>query len=191
MLIPCPGQRFLERRERPNSQPFIRYNSLAPNPGLRGQTIMQATNSLTPVSQETASDSLPTVFQRPEADVVIYDGHCKFCRGQVERLHRWDKGGRLAFLSLHDAEVARRYPDLEHEALMQQMVVVDRHGGRRWGAAGFRYLSARLPRLWLLAPLLHIPGSLGLWQFFYREFAKRRYHFGRTGTCDSGSCRLP
>jgi predicted DCC family thiol-disulfide oxidoreductase YuxK len=152
---------------------------------------MHATNSMTPVSQPSTSGGLPTVFERPDADVVIYDGHCKFCRGQVERIHRFDTGGRLAFLSLHDAEVAHRYPDLEHEALMQQMVVVDRHGGRHWGAAGLRYLSARLPWLWWLAPLMHIPGSLGLWQFCYREFAKRRYLFGKTADCDSGSCRLP
>jgi hypothetical protein len=74
---------------------------------------------------------------------------------------------------------------------MQQMVVVDPRGGQHWGAAGFRYLSARLPRLWWLAPLLHLPGSLPLWQALYRQVAKRRYHLGRIDGCDSGSCRLP
>jgi predicted DCC family thiol-disulfide oxidoreductase YuxK len=152
---------------------------------------MNATNSTTPVSHESTAGELPTILERPEADVVIYDGHCRFCSGQVERLHRLDNRGRLAFLSLHDPEVARRYPDLEHEALMQQMVVVDHQGHRHWGAAGFRYLSARLPWLWWLAPVMHIPGSLGLWQAMYRQFAKRRYLFGRTNACDSGSCRLP
>ncbi len=152
---------------------------------------MHATPSLEPAGRESISGELPTVQQRPEADIVIYDGHCRFCRGQVERLNRWDTVGRLAFLSLHDAEVARRYPDLDHEALMQQMVVVDRQGRRHWGAAAFRYLSTRLPRLWCLAPLMHIPGSLWLWQALYRQVAKRRYQFGRTEGCDSGSCRLP
>ena len=152
---------------------------------------MNSTPSLEPAARETTSGELPTVEQRPEADVVIYDGHCRFCRGQVERLSRWDTGGRLAYLSLHDAEVARRFPDLNHEALMQQMVVVDGQGRRHWGAAAFRYLSARLPRLWWLAPLMYIPGSLGLWQFLYRQVAKRRYQLGRAQGCDSGSCRLP
>jgi predicted DCC family thiol-disulfide oxidoreductase YuxK len=152
---------------------------------------MHATPPLEPAIREPSAGDLPTIVQRPDADVVIYDGHCRICQGQMERLRRLDTGGRLAFLSLHDPEVARRYPDLDHEALMQQMVVVDRLGVRHWGAAAFRYLSARLPRLWWLAPLLHIPGSLGLWQVLYRQVAKRRYRFGRTDECDSGSCRLP
>jgi predicted DCC family thiol-disulfide oxidoreductase YuxK len=152
---------------------------------------MPSTPPVETTAPESKSGELPTVFQRPQADVVIYDGHCSFCRGQVERVNRWDTPGRLAYLSLHDPEVARRYPDLDHDALMQQMVLVDRQGHRHWGAAAFRYLSARLPRLWLLAPLLHIPGSLGLWQAMYRQVAKRRYQFGRTDACDSGSCRLP
>jgi hypothetical protein len=45
-----------------------------------------------------------------------------------------------------------------------------------------------LPRLWCLAPLLHIPGSLPLWQFLYRQVAKRRYKIA--GTCEDGTCRL-
>src|SRR5262245_11680420 len=117
--------------------------------------------------------ALPTPADRPAADVVIYDGHCRICTAQVRRLARWDGGGRLAFLSLHDPQVAARYPDLSFDELMRNMVVVDLQGGRHVGAAAVRYLSRRLPRLWLLAPLLHIPGSLPLWQWCYRQVADR------------------
>ena len=68
---------------------------------------MHAMPLLEPATNERKSGELPTVLERPEADVIIYDGHCRFCRGQVERLSRWDTGGRLAYLSLHDPEVAR------------------------------------------------------------------------------------
>ncbi len=132
---------------------------------------------------------LPSPDSLPEADIVIYDGHCRFCTTSVRRLHRLG-GGRLAFLSLHDAEVARRFPDLTHDQLMDEMYVVDKHGKARGGAAAFRYLTRRLPSLWALAPLLHIPLSLGLWKFFYRQVAKRRYLFGKTADCDSGSCDI-
>lgn len=129
--------------------------------------------------------------ERPQADVVIYDGECRICSGQVERLARWDRAQRLAFLSLHDPEVARRYPDLKHDDLMQNMYVVDQRGGRHRGAAAFRHLSTRVPRLWWLAPLLHIPGSLPLWQLAYRQVAKRRYRWGRIESCENGTCKIP
>ena len=119
--------------------------------------------------------ALPSLSERPAADVVVYDENCPFCRDQVRRLARWDGQQRLSFLSLHDPLVAERYPDLSHEELMEQMHVVTHTGRRYGGAAAVRYLTRRLPRLWLLAPLLHLPFSLPLWQWAYRQVAKRRY----------------
>jgi predicted DCC family thiol-disulfide oxidoreductase YuxK len=137
-----------------------------------------------------AGSQLPNPDVRPLADVMIYDGHCRICTGQVRFLERLFSGGRLAYLSLHDAEVARRYPDLGHDALMREMYVIDRRGGRHRGAAAVRYLSRRVPRLWWLAPLLHVPGTMPFWAWLYRQVANRRYRFGRVETCDDGSCRV-
>jgi len=134
--------------------------------------------------------ALPGPDQRPLADVVIYDGHCRICIAQISFLERWFAAGRLAYLSLHDSRVAARYPDLSHDAMMREMYVVDRRDRRHGGAAAIRYLSRRLPRLWWLAPLLHLPGSMPLWSWLYRQVAKRRYQFGRLESCDDGSCRL-
>lgn len=143
------------------------------------------------MSQAATTTHLPTPAELPQADVVIYDGHCRFCRGQVERFARLDGRGRLAFLSLHDGEVYERYPDLTHDQLMQEMVVVDRRGWRHKGAASIRYLSRRLPLLWPLAPLLHIPLSMPLWRWLYRQVAQRRYRIaGKVEECDEGACRV-
>ena len=128
--------------------------------------------------------------KRPDADVVIYDGHCRICSQQINRLSRFDPAGRLAYLSLHDPVVAQRYPDLTHEAMMQDMYIVDGQGRRHRGAAAIRYLSRRLPRLWWLAPVMHIPFSLPLWQWLYRQIADRRYRFGRIEDCESGTCSV-
>lgn len=133
---------------------------------------------------------LTTPNERPGADVVIYDGHCRICTAQVRRLAWWDWGGRLAYLSLHDQEVGRRFPDLTHDALMKELYVVDQAGRRHAGASAVRYLSRRLSALWWLAPLLHIPGSLPLWNWLYQQIAKRRYRFGTVATCDDEACRL-
>ena len=133
---------------------------------------------------------LPSPEQLPEADVVIFDGHCKFCRKQVSRLQRFDGKNRLAFLSLHDPEVARRYPDLTHDAMMAEMYVIDRAGNRHHGAGAIRYLSRRLPMLWVAAPFLHIPFSLPLWQAGYRWVAGMRYRWGKIDDCEDGTCRV-
>lgn len=136
------------------------------------------------------TDPLPTPEERPDADVVIYDGKCRICTAQVRKLPWWDCQGHLAYLSLHDPAVAERYPDLTHERLMQEIVIVDQQGHRHGGAAAIRYLTRRLRRLWWAAPLLHFPGSLPLWNFLYRQIAKRRYLFGKLQECDNGTCQL-
>jgi predicted DCC family thiol-disulfide oxidoreductase YuxK len=130
-----------------------------------------------------------TTSTRPTHDTVLFDGQCRFCRGQVALLRRLDLGRRLEFLSLHDPRVADDFPEIPPEQLQQQMFVVDRQGQARGGAVAVRYLSRRLPLLWPLALLLHIPGSLPLWQAAYAFVAKRRMLLA--GRCDDGSCPLP
>ncbi|HWA99898.1 MAG TPA: DUF393 domain-containing protein [Pirellulales bacterium] len=142
-------------------------------------------------STNDATAEFPTPTARPAATIVVFDGQCRFCRGSVQRLKRLDLFGQLAYLSLHDPEVQRRWPDLRHDDLMRNMLVVEPNGQRYWGAAAFRCLTRRLPALWPLAPLLHIPFSLPVWQRLYQFVAQRRYLFGRVESCDSGSCHIP
>lgn len=137
-----------------------------------------------------AESCLPQPSERPLADVIIFDGRCRFCRAQVRRLARWDLLKRLAFLSLHDHEVARRWPDLSHDELMQNMYLIDASGRRYKGAAALRVLSRRLPLLWPLAPLLHLPGTLRLWQWLYQQVARRRYRLAGSLACDEDACRI-
>lgn len=135
---------------------------------------------------------LPTPAEKPEADVVLYDGRCGFCRARVEQLRWFDGGhGRLAFLSLHDPVVAARYPGIDAERLLDEMCVVDRNGTEYWGAGAVRYLSRRLPRLWWLAPLMHVPGSMLLWRPLYRLVARNRYLLGgKIEDCEDGACSV-
>jgi predicted DCC family thiol-disulfide oxidoreductase YuxK len=139
--------------------------------------------------QIAPGDALPRPEDRPGSDVVIYDGQCAMCTRQVRRLVWWDCQGHLSYLSLHDPLVSERYPDLSHETLMQAMVIVDRDGRRHVGASAVRFLTRRLRRLWWLAPLLHIPGSLPVWRFLYRQVAQRRYRLGGKTECTSDACQ--
>jgi predicted DCC family thiol-disulfide oxidoreductase YuxK len=125
----------------------------------------------------------------PDRATVLYDGHCRFCQSQIGLLRRLDLTGKLAFTSLHDPSVARDFPEIPLEALHRQMYVVDPQGTARGGAEAVRYLSRRLVLLWPLAILLHIPGTLPLWQWFYAFVARRRMLIA--GSCTDGTCRLP
>ena len=142
----------------------------------RGATMAQARSPSTPPS-------------RPPRDTVLYDGNCRFCRGQISILRLLDVTGRLEFTSLHDARVPEAFPGLSREEMMEEMVVVDTRG-REWrGAAAVRYLSRRLVALWPLALPLHVPGSMPLWASLYRLVARNRYRI--SGGCADGACRLP
>lgn len=125
---------------------------------------------------------------KPDRDTVLYDGACRFCRGQIALLRRLDPCRRLAFTSLHDPSVAVDFPELAPEDLQARMYVVDRAGRARGGAEAVRYLSRRLPLLWPLAVPLHVPGSLPLWQALYGLVARNRYRIA--GHCTDGSCRI-
>jgi predicted DCC family thiol-disulfide oxidoreductase YuxK len=139
-----------------------------------------------------AAFDLPTLEGHPDADVVIFDGHCNFCIAQVNRLARWASPGQLAFVSLHDPAVQKRFPDLSHDQLMEQLYLIDGQGNRHAGAAAFRYLSRRCPKLWILAPLLHIPFSLRIWQWLYKQIARRRYKLAvqRGQACSDSGCHV-
>lgn len=144
----------------------------------------------------TSSPSLPDPDQWPDRDVVIFDGDCRFCTAGVVRLHQLDRfGRRLAFISLHDERVAERYPDLAHDDLMNEMFVIDGRGHevgggvRHGGADAVRYLSRRLPLLWIVAPILHLPFTAGIWRWMYRQVAKRRYKIAGK-TCENDACTI-
>ncbi|MFN3192883.1 MAG: thiol-disulfide oxidoreductase DCC family protein [Aureliella sp.] len=126
----------------------------------------------------------------PGVPIVIWDGMCNFCRTQVQRL-RWFSGPkRLAYLSLHDARVKELCPDLSFEQLMEQLWVVTPSGEKFGGADAGRYLSRRIPRLWWLMPLLHIPFSMPVWRWLYRQIAKSRYRIAGKSCDEGGTCDL-
>ncbi|QDT67552.1 hypothetical protein MalM25_04520 [Planctomycetes bacterium MalM25] len=142
--------------------------------------------------------TLPSPAERPDADVVLYDGRCNFCCARVEQVRwlegplLWKSGERLAYLSLHDPAVAADYPDAPHERLLEAMCVVEKKTGRHhWGAEAVRYLSRRLPRLWWLAPVMHLPGIMLVARPVYAWVSRNRYLIGgKVEECEDGACSV-
>ena len=91
--------------------------------------------------------------------------------------------------SLHEPSVATDFPELSIEQLQEQMFVIDTYGNARGGATAVRYLSRKLPLLWPLALLLHIPGlTAAIWNWLYAYVAKRRLWIA--GRCDATNCQI-
>jgi len=130
-----------------------------------------------------------TTRHHPARDTVLYDGQCRFCRSQIAILRTLDLTGSFAFTSLHDPSVARDFPEISLDDLHRQMYVVAPAGLARGGADAVRYLSRRLVLLWPLALLLHIPGTMPIWERLYAFVARHRMKIA--GACDDGTCRLP
>lgn len=129
-----------------------------------------------------------TIRSCPSRDTVLYDGQCRFCRGQIAVLRWLDVGRVLEFVSLHDPSVSRDFPELPPERMLEEMVVVDRRGRVRGGASAVRYLSRRLVALWPAMLPLHVPGTLPFWSRLYGFVARNRHRIA--GRCDDGGCRI-
>jgi len=91
--------------------------------------------------------------------IVLYDGRCGFCKKSVFALSMLDWLHRIEFASYHDPDNKKRYaPTISLHALNAEMHLRLQDGSYKKGFFAFRALTWHLPALWLLAPLLYIPG---------------------------------
>lgn len=130
----------------------------------------------------------------PERLVVLYDGHCRFCRAQMQNLLRLAKPGSIEPLSFQDEGVLDRFEGLTWEACMEAMHLVAPDGRTYRGMeAAVRAVVTR-PVLGAYAWLYYVPGVRQMLDALYRFIAKRRYAIaGRelaAQGCDGGSCAV-
>ncbi len=122
--------------------------------------------------------------------VLLYDGHCAFCRKSVDQVRRLDWLGVVRFADARDpAALPATEAPLDPERLLAEMHLVPPGGGRVYhGFGALRWLAWRLPLLWPLAPLLYLPGVPALGQRLYLWVARNRL---RLVPCHGGVCTLP
>ena len=121
--------------------------------------------------------------------VLLYDGECRFCIAQAERLAR-AVGGRVRLESFRDAGVLARYPGVTPEACEQGMQLVEPDGKVFAGVeAGARVLGLR-PLLAPLGWLYYVPGLRQLIDRMYTVIVRNRFRLGGR-VCVEESCRVP
>jgi predicted DCC family thiol-disulfide oxidoreductase YuxK len=121
---------------------------------------------------------------------VLYDGTCRFCLAQANRLRRFT-GGRVAFENSYAPGVPERFPmlppfSLEHK--LGEMKFVDTDGQLHGGAAAVSgaLIAAGGPLGWLAYsyrfPPIRIVADWG-----YKQISRRRYKIA--GQCDETTCQ--
>ncbi len=126
-----------------------------------------------------------------ERDLLIFDGDCKFCRAQAQRLGRW-AGEGLDLKPLQTDGLLERFGIPYDDAMAAMQLVTNT--GRYSGLAAVVVALRHRPILGRLAKLYYLPGLRQLGDLCYRIIARYRYAImGRAvarGECDEGSCAI-
>ena len=97
----------------------------------------------------------------PHQILVFSDLRCGLCRKMQKVLHALDWCKRLRFVNYHDPSARKNLaPDIPYADLDRFMHVKLPGGRMRTGFRAFRALTWYLPPLWLIAPILSLPGTL-------------------------------
>lgn len=112
--------------------------------------------------------------------IVLFDGRCGLCAGSARRLRALDWMGRLRLLDAHDPAAAAACPAVDPGAALRRIqVVTSPTAPPLEGFHAIRWLAGRLPALWIVWPLLHLPGVRGLGVRAYDLVARHRHRFSR------------
>src|SRR5262245_60897489 len=108
---------------------------------------------------------------------VLYDGDCPLCRRSITILRKLDWFHRLEYVSAREtSQEVLRHPLVEGAPLLEEMHLLTPDGKRIYhGFGAFRWMAWRLPLLWLVAPLLYLPGVPWLGQRIYLWIARNRF----------------
>ncbi|HLK13081.1 MAG TPA: DUF393 domain-containing protein [Candidatus Binatia bacterium] len=126
-------------------------------------------------------------MEGPDArPVLLYDGDCRFCVRQAQRLGRWSDG-RIRLESFREPGVLARHPGLTAPACEQAMQLVLPGGRVLSGAAAGAHVLGLRPLLRPLARLYGVPGLRALADTAYGVVARNRLRLGGR-TCSEGTC---
>lgn len=113
--------------------------------------------------------------------VIVYDAGCGFCTKQMDRIKRWDPGDSYEYVSSHDADLLKRFPQLARQDLGSGLRVISPEGITHVGADAVYQIARRLPRWRWIAWVYRVPVFHSLCRWVYGRIAARRQRL-------SGSC---
>lgn len=119
---------------------------------------------------------------------IYYDGSCRLCCGQRDRWLRHDPDQhRLVHVDVTDPAFDPASIGTTRESLLASIHAGTPDGQLLAGMEAVRCAYAALGKGWWLAPT-GWPVIRPIADAIYRQLARHRYRFGRTG-CDGDTCR--
>jgi len=128
----------------------------------------------------TASVRARAIAPAPDGKrpLVVYDGSCGICAGNLPWLHRLDWLGRFDDLPYQSEEVYRLFPQLHRTQCEQALQLAFPDGRVYAGAEAFRAVFLRMPLTLPLGLLMAIPPLPWLLRKLYPVLARNRYRLG-------------
>lgn len=114
--------------------------------------------------------------------LVIYDGTCGLCAGNLKWLRRLDWLKRFDDAPYQAEDIKRRVPQVSAEQFAQALYVAFPDGRLFSGADAFREIFLRLPATLPLGLALSLPPLGWLARRLYPVIARNRYLLG--GRCE-------
>ena len=137
----------------------------------------------------------PVGERMPSQGVLIYDGACRFCIAQAQRLSRWVRG-RVRLESFRDAGVIGRYPGLTLAACEEAIHLVELGGRVSRGAEAISRTLRLRPLFAPIGLLYAIPPLRVLLDWGYGVVARNRFRLrgrargnGADASCEDGACK--
>jgi predicted DCC family thiol-disulfide oxidoreductase YuxK len=119
---------------------------------------------------------------KPEKPVVIYDGTCGICAGNLKWLRRLDWLKKFDDMPYQAAELARMFPHLNTEECEKAMHLVFPNGTTYTGADAIRKVFLRMPVTFPAGAIMSVPPLPWMLRKLYPVLARNRYRIG--GTCE-------
>ena len=116
--------------------------------------------------------------------IVIYDGECGICGGNLHWLNRLDLFRRFVALPYQSEEVYRLCPQVKRVDCEVSLHLVLPDGRVFRGSDAFREIFLRMPLTAPLALIMAIPPLPSILRKLYPLLSENRYRLG-------GHCRLP
>lgn len=122
------------------------------------------------------------MIERPTKPVVIYDGSCGICAGNLKWLYRLDTLRKFDAMPYQAKDLEQLFPALNIENCHDAMHLVFPDGRIYTGTDAFRRIFLRMPLMFVVGLLMSIPPLPWILRRLYPILARNRYRLG--GKCE-------
>ncbi len=120
--------------------------------------------------------------------VVVYDGKCRFCIQQVERIKRFDSVNQFEYVARQTDGLEARFPILARSDFNTGMRFIGIDGKVDVGADAVYQIFKRLPGFGIIAWIYCLPIFKQAARLAYAWIAANRKKLGQT--CEADACKI-